>query len=113
MAKPRPDLANSKEAAARYVQWLSTIEQVDKVMLQGSRSPLREKEPNATSDWDFIVITSIKNFKLMRPRDFTKSDNPEALQPIHADLVIISHGHTEYLKKAVELWPEDTHGVLQ
>lgn len=103
MSRPRPDLPNSVQAARQYVGWLGRIPQVEKVLLQGSRSPLREKSPTEASDWDLVVISSVSNLRLVRPRDAGQ---------LHADLVITTPEKATFLRKWVELYPTDTHGVF-
>lgn len=102
MSRARPDLKNSLEAARNFVKWLSSLPQVEAVYLSGSRSPLREKQPTQHSDWDLHVISQTPKLKLTDPK----------LSGFHADLAITNNPETLHTK-AVMVWPEDEHGVLQ
>lgn len=100
----KSSLSNSKETARNYVQFLSSIEGVDKVFLAGSRSPNHYKDPHSDSDWDFVAVSEVPNFHLPHPRS--------ALKIMHADLITVTAEAVSYVPHAVEVWPIDTHGVL-
>lgn len=103
MSKPRPDLKNDIGTLQRYVEWLSNRKQVDSVYLAGSRSPLREKQPNDSSDWDLIAFTKLEKLTLPMPRKQFK---------FHCDLLIVNVGKKERYKTAVEIWPNDKYEIL-
>ena len=101
MSKARPDLSNSVEAARDFVAWLGRTSVVQSVWLAGSRSPLRKRQPTEDSDWDFMVVSDATNLKIPLPRS----------RGLHGDLLIMKHTPLP-VQKAVMLWPNDTHGML-
>lgn len=95
---------NDTASAKAFVHWLGGLGVFDQILLCGSRSPLREKQPHEHSDWDLVGVTEIENFKMVSPRTGNR---------LHADLLIVQSHHVPHLRKPVQVWPEDTHGVLQ
>lgn len=101
MARPRPDLPNSKKAARGYVEWLSGLGIADKIMLAGSRVKGRETEK---SDWDFILVTSVSPLRISQPRDQKR---------LHGDLAVTKFENLHMFPNAVEVWPTDDGGYLK
>lgn len=59
---------NDLESAKAYIAWLISLDGVDEVWLQGSRSPKRSKEVHEHSDWDLGVVSSVDKFSIIHPR---------------------------------------------
>lgn len=80
---------------------LSRFSVVKEIWLQGSRSPLREKQVHADSDWDFGIIPAddvIGRLVIIQPR-YTGE--------LHSDLSIVQR-REQLHSKAVMIYPEDT-----
>ena len=104
MSSPRPDLPNSASAALKVLELYTQSDKVVKVYLVGSRSPLRKKQPTETSDWDFVFITSVPNFRVQSLRESGL---------LHGD---ISYFHGEdRLKRTdlAEVYPNDPYEVFK
>lgn len=99
----KSDLPNDYDSAKKYFEWLKGLGIFDKIYLSGSRSPERSKQPMEHSDWDFVGLTSIKNLKMMRPRE---------TKVLHGDLGIVEQGG-RIPNKAVEIYPTDEYGVFE
>lgn len=94
---------NDLQSVRNYVDHLVRLGVTHKILLGGSRSPLRTKQPHEHSDWDLVLLTDIDNLYLVSPR----SDNR-----LHADLLILAIDKEYILNKHVEIWPNDLHEVL-
>lgn len=104
MSKARPDLPSSKKAAKDYVKWLANLGCFDRILLCGSRSPLRGKKPKKGSDWDFALVSEIEKLNIVYPRESGQ---------LHADVTIITPANIDKLTaKWVEVWPDDKMGVF-
>lgn len=94
---------NDVKSAKSYVEWLANLGVADVILIGGSRSPLREKQPHKDSDWDFVLVTKIQNFKIVSPRTGNR---------LHGDLLVITPDKLQYMHKLAEIWPNDEYGVL-
>ena len=95
---------NDKASALEYVRKLGSLPYVYKVMVGGSRSPLRKKEPNEKSDWDLVVLSRESNLLIPNPRQSLV---------LHADVNCSTpEFEEEYNKTHVEVYPEDTYNLF-
>lgn len=67
MSQSRPDLPNDSNSARAYIEKLLLSPHVQAVYVKGSRSPMTEKEPKKTSDWDLEVVAT-EGFIVANPR---------------------------------------------
>lgn len=103
MAKPRPDLPNDVKSAKAYLALLAGLPFVERVLLHGSRSPLRSKLTNDQSDWDFVCVTEKKSVRIVSPR---------SQGTLHADVIFVKPEIAARFDKVVEIWPKDEYGVF-
>lgn len=95
-------VSNSKKALREYVDWVSKIPYVEKVLLHGSRSPLSEKKHRRDSDWDLVLVVS-KKFTIVHPRK---------AEQLHADVISVMKGKESSILNAVEIYPTDEHKII-
>lgn len=103
MSNPRPDLSVAVEDAAKVVKFLGSINFVNKIYVNGSRSPKSRRKPRDTSDWDFICITDKAKVFLKPIRESHK---------LHGDVIFVKEIQLEHYPNAVEIWPTDKYKVL-
>lgn len=103
MSRPS-DAPNDLNSARRFVAWLGQTGVFSEILLGGSRSPLRQKQPHEHSDWDLVGVSNVGDLKMVGPRTGNR---------LHGDLLIIQPNQVQNLRKHVQVWPQDTHGVLQ
>lgn len=103
MSKPRPDLKNSADDIKNLIHYLSKLPFIEKIFINGSRSPLNHYPPRKDSDWDFIVSHSLDK-RLILP-------NARSLG-YHADVLCIHKSKLELIKTAIEIWPVDKNEII-
>ncbi len=110
MSSPRSELSISHGDVRDYItKVLAPQKQVKAVWLVGSRSPLVSEKWKARedSDWDLIceVDKSDLSIRFHGVREYYKIHAD--VSPLTIDLIKSSY------KTAVQVWPEDTHGVFK
>lgn len=106
MSQRRPDLLVSKEEANKVVGFLASIEFVDEVYINGSRSPISRRQSRSDSDWDFLCVTNRTEkvrYYMRRLRDSHK---------FHGDAIFINRENLHRYLHAVMVHPTDEQKVI-
>lgn len=95
-------LPNDHDSFTKYVEFIVNSGIAREIYIQGSRSPLRSRQPHAQSDYDMHVITNT-DIRLV---------NPRITRQLCADVHFTTDGKGMH-SKAVMIYPRDEYGVLK